>query len=292
MIYRIDEELARQQGQWFVFALILFAATIVFLRDHRVLERYRYVIAATGIVLLLLPRVPGTRRAGERCVPRGQPRRGPVPAGRVRKARDHHLPRELPQRQPRGAPAGPDRAPAAQPLDPARGGLPRADRAALPRARRDLVGEHPRGPRRGDRSCSAPRAPVAQALRAAAARLGPGDGDARVHPGPRLVAHVLRRLPGPSLRRHVAAVVRGRGAHDVPGRGHVLRQHGQPRAAADRHLARPVREGRRRRRGLPDRAVAVRAGRRRACSARASASALLVPAGRRRRRSCPRPRPT
>jgi cell division protein FtsW (lipid II flippase) len=59
MIYRIDEELARQQAQWFVFALILFCATVVFLRDHRVLERYRYVIAATGIALLLLPRVPG-----------------------------------------------------------------------------------------------------------------------------------------------------------------------------------------------------------------------------------------
>jgi cell division protein FtsW (lipid II flippase) len=59
MIYRIDEELARQQAQWFAFGLILFCATIVFLRDHRTLERYRYTIAAGGIVLLLLPRVPG-----------------------------------------------------------------------------------------------------------------------------------------------------------------------------------------------------------------------------------------
>jgi cell division protein FtsW (lipid II flippase) len=59
MIYRIDETLAREQAQWFVVGLILFAATIVLLRDYQVLERYRYTIAAAGILLLLLPRVPG-----------------------------------------------------------------------------------------------------------------------------------------------------------------------------------------------------------------------------------------
>jgi len=59
MIYRIDEDLAREQAQWFVVGLILFAATIILLRDYRVLERYRYTIAAASIGLLLLPRVPG-----------------------------------------------------------------------------------------------------------------------------------------------------------------------------------------------------------------------------------------
>jgi len=59
MIYRIDETLAREQAQWFVVGLALFAATIVALRDYRVLERYRYVIATAGLGLLLLPRVPG-----------------------------------------------------------------------------------------------------------------------------------------------------------------------------------------------------------------------------------------
>src|ERR671928_274701 len=34
MIYRIDEDLAREQAQWFVVGLLLFVATIVFLRDH------------------------------------------------------------------------------------------------------------------------------------------------------------------------------------------------------------------------------------------------------------------
>jgi cell division protein FtsW (lipid II flippase) len=59
VIYRIDEELAREQAQWFVVGLALFAATILLLRDLRVLERYRYTIALAGLVLLLLPRVPG-----------------------------------------------------------------------------------------------------------------------------------------------------------------------------------------------------------------------------------------
>ena len=59
VIYRIDEDLARQQATWFVVGLILFAATIVFARDLRVLERYRYTIALIGLFLLVLPRVPG-----------------------------------------------------------------------------------------------------------------------------------------------------------------------------------------------------------------------------------------
>jgi len=59
MIYRIDETLARDQANWFVLGLILFAATIYFLRDYEVLERYRYTIAAVGLLVLLAPRLPG-----------------------------------------------------------------------------------------------------------------------------------------------------------------------------------------------------------------------------------------
>jgi cell division protein FtsW (lipid II flippase) len=59
MIYRINPTLARDQAQWFVIGLIVFALTIVFLRDYRVLERYRYLIALVGLGLLLLPRLPG-----------------------------------------------------------------------------------------------------------------------------------------------------------------------------------------------------------------------------------------
>src|SRR5437868_8894782 len=56
MIYRIDETLARQQAQWFVLGLVLFAVTIVAFRDYRKLERYRYVIVVGSLALLLLPR--------------------------------------------------------------------------------------------------------------------------------------------------------------------------------------------------------------------------------------------
>ena len=51
--------------------------------------------------------------------------------------------------------------------------------------------------------------PAAQAPRAAARGLGRGDVHARVHPRPRLVADVLRRLPGAALRGHQPALVRG-----------------------------------------------------------------------------------
>jgi cell division protein FtsW (lipid II flippase) len=59
VIYRLDEAKALRQAGWFGFGLVLFTLTIVFLRDFRVLERYRYTIAAAGLALLLLPRVPG-----------------------------------------------------------------------------------------------------------------------------------------------------------------------------------------------------------------------------------------
>ena len=59
MIYRIDESLARDQANWFVLGLILFAVTIYFLRDYEVLERYRYTIAVVGLLVLLAPRLPG-----------------------------------------------------------------------------------------------------------------------------------------------------------------------------------------------------------------------------------------
>jgi cell division protein FtsW (lipid II flippase) len=59
VIYRIDDTLARQQAGWFVAGIVLFALTVLLLRDVRVLERYRYVIASAGIGLLVLPRLPG-----------------------------------------------------------------------------------------------------------------------------------------------------------------------------------------------------------------------------------------
>ena len=60
VIYRLDEDKAISQAGWFVGGLVLFSATIIALRkDFRVLEQYRYTIAAASLLLLLLPRVPG-----------------------------------------------------------------------------------------------------------------------------------------------------------------------------------------------------------------------------------------
>jgi cell division protein FtsW (lipid II flippase) len=61
MVYRIEPTLARQQAQWMVVGLVLFAATILALRGRgvAVLERYRYTIAAVGIGMTVLPRLPG-----------------------------------------------------------------------------------------------------------------------------------------------------------------------------------------------------------------------------------------
>ena len=57
VIFRIDDELAFDQASVFVLGLALFCATILFLRDYHVLERYRYLIATIGILLLLAPRL-------------------------------------------------------------------------------------------------------------------------------------------------------------------------------------------------------------------------------------------
>jgi cell division protein FtsW (lipid II flippase) len=64
MVYRIEPTLARQQAQWMVIGLVLFAATILALRKGgvSVLERYRYTIALVGIGMTVLPRLPGIGR--------------------------------------------------------------------------------------------------------------------------------------------------------------------------------------------------------------------------------------
>ena len=64
------------------------------------------MIALVGLGLLLLPRVPGHRRAGQRRLPGDPHRPARVPAGRVREDRDRHLPRQLPARHAAGAGPG------------------------------------------------------------------------------------------------------------------------------------------------------------------------------------------
>jgi cell division protein FtsW (lipid II flippase) len=59
VLYRIDDALAGKQATVFLLGLVLFALTIILLRDYHVLERYRYLIALGSIALLMAPLLPG-----------------------------------------------------------------------------------------------------------------------------------------------------------------------------------------------------------------------------------------
>ncbi len=59
MIFRLSGGLAAEQATWIVVGLFAFAATLVVVRDHRMLDAYTYTIGLLGLVLLLLPMVPG-----------------------------------------------------------------------------------------------------------------------------------------------------------------------------------------------------------------------------------------
>ena len=58
MIRRLDPKLANTQLGWLAIALAVFALTLLVVRDHRVIEQYRYSLMVVGIGLLLLPLTP------------------------------------------------------------------------------------------------------------------------------------------------------------------------------------------------------------------------------------------
>jgi cell division protein FtsW (lipid II flippase) len=62
MIYRIEPDLALRQGLWVVVGVAAFAAIVLFLRDYRALDRYKYLLGLTAIFLLVLPALPGLGR--------------------------------------------------------------------------------------------------------------------------------------------------------------------------------------------------------------------------------------
>ena len=74
MIHRIDlineppTKGALQQLIWTTLGVTLFILVVVLLRDHRPLQRFTYTIGLVGVVLLLLPLVPGlgTEKFGAR----------------------------------------------------------------------------------------------------------------------------------------------------------------------------------------------------------------------------------
>ncbi|MCW2738345.1 FtsW/RodA/SpoVE family cell cycle protein [Nocardioides sp.] len=50
---------ARQQLTWMTLGVVLFILTLVLLRDHRSLQRFTYTSGLAGILLLILPFIPG-----------------------------------------------------------------------------------------------------------------------------------------------------------------------------------------------------------------------------------------
>ena len=64
MLYRLmtardHPEFATEQAVWLAIALAVLVGTLVFIRDIRQLDAYTYTIGLAGLVLLLLPIVPG-----------------------------------------------------------------------------------------------------------------------------------------------------------------------------------------------------------------------------------------
>jgi cell division protein FtsW (lipid II flippase) len=59
IIFRLSGGLATEQATWIVVGLLAFAATLVVVRDHRMLDAYTYTIGLLGVLLLMLPMVPG-----------------------------------------------------------------------------------------------------------------------------------------------------------------------------------------------------------------------------------------
>jgi peptidoglycan glycosyltransferase len=59
LIARLNPKLAAQQAGWTLLGVCAFVATLVVVRRVRILERNRYTIGLIGVVLLILPMIPG-----------------------------------------------------------------------------------------------------------------------------------------------------------------------------------------------------------------------------------------
>ena len=61
-IARIDGDLAALQASWTAVGIIGYVVTLAVIRDIKVLQRYRYTFGLIGLMLLVLPLVPGLGR--------------------------------------------------------------------------------------------------------------------------------------------------------------------------------------------------------------------------------------
>ena len=58
VIYRLEPRLAAAQASWLLFGVVLFALTLIVIRDHRQLDGFTYTIGLLGLLMLLLPLAP------------------------------------------------------------------------------------------------------------------------------------------------------------------------------------------------------------------------------------------
>lgn len=65
-LHRIDADLAADQTLWVGVGAAVFCAVVILVKDHRVLERYRYLIGLTAVGLLLITMVFGTTINGSK----------------------------------------------------------------------------------------------------------------------------------------------------------------------------------------------------------------------------------
>ena len=59
MIARLNPGLADSQSAWTFLGLLAFGVTLMVLDDPRRLQPYRYTLALLGVIMLMLPLIPG-----------------------------------------------------------------------------------------------------------------------------------------------------------------------------------------------------------------------------------------
>ena len=68
VIFRLDSDLATEQGAWLVVGLLVFVAVVALVREHQNLDQFTYTLGLLGMVFLLLPIMPNLGPIGGREV--------------------------------------------------------------------------------------------------------------------------------------------------------------------------------------------------------------------------------
>jgi cell division protein FtsW (lipid II flippase) len=66
VIFRLDSDLATEQGGWLVVGLLVFVAVVALVREHQNLDQFTYTLGLLGMVFLLLPIMPNLGPIGGR----------------------------------------------------------------------------------------------------------------------------------------------------------------------------------------------------------------------------------